>query len=33
MDFQVLGNHILAKGDQEAMELGTEAWQEEFPLD
>ena len=33
MDFLVLGNHILAKGDQAALDLATEAWQEEFPLD
>jgi len=33
MDFLVLGNHILAKGDQTAMDVATEAWQEEFPLD
>jgi len=33
MDFLVLGNHILAKGDQAAMDIATEAWQEEFPLD
>ena len=33
MDFLVLGNHILAKGDQPATDFATEAWQEEFPLD
>jgi len=33
MDFLVLGNHILDKGDQAALDLATEAWQEEFPLD
>jgi carbamoyltransferase len=33
MDFLVLGNHILDKTAQPAMDLAKEAWQEEFPLD
>ena len=33
MDYLVLGNQILAKEEQPAMELAQEAWQEEFPLD
>jgi len=33
MDFLVLGNHILEKSAQPAMDIEKEAWQEEFPLD
>ena len=33
MDYLVLGNHILDKSAQPAMDLEKEAWQEEFPLD
>ena len=33
MDFLVLGNQILDKTAQPAMDIEKEAWQEEFPLD
>jgi carbamoyltransferase len=33
MDFLALGNHILDKTAQPAMDIEKEAWQEEFPLD
>ncbi len=33
MDYLVLGNHILEKTAQPAMDIEKEAWQEEFPLD